>query len=440
MKARLRRFLRIVLFGAVVVALGFAIFGRGQVEQKKGFAGKKGDASAPVSVVAATAQVADVPVYLDGVGTTKALNTSNVTSLVDGTLLSVDYTEGQEVKEGEVLARVDPTTYQAQLDQAVAKKALDEAQLANARRDLERYINLVKTNAVTKQQEDTQRAMVAQLEAQAKLDQGAIDNAAAYLKWCTITSPLNGRTGIRLVDKGNVVHAASATTIVVVTQIQPIALLFTLPQQQLGQVNTAIAKAAPNRLTVEALGADNKTVIDRGTLQVVNNQVDQTTGTIQLKAEFPNANLQLWPGQFVNVRLLVDTLHNAVVVPPVAVQRGPPPNTNFVYVVQPDNTVSVKAVGVGQQTETQAVITRGVGAGDRVVTTGFTQLADKRAVTVAPAQAAQGAGGNGTAADPPGNGERAVDGKAGTGAGRPDDPSPAGGKRRKSEAAPGTAP
>jgi multidrug efflux system membrane fusion protein len=429
MQARLRRYVGILVIAAVIAAVGWAIFGRGQDPLKKGFAGKKGDANTPVSVVAATAQVADVPVYLDGVGTTKALNTANVTSLVDGTLLSVDYSEGQEVKEGDVLARVDPTTYQAQLDQAVAKKALDEAQLANARKDLERYVSLVKTNAVTKQQEDTQRATVAQFEAQVKLDQGAIDNAAAYLKWCTITSPINGRTGIRLVDKGNVVHAAAATTIVVVTQIRPIALLFTLPQQQLGQVNTAIEKTKPDKLTVEALGPDNKTVIDRGTLEVVNNQVDQTTGTIQLKAEFPNANLQLWPGQFVNVRLLVDTLHGVVVVPPVAVQRGPPPNTNFVYVVQPDSTVAVKAVGVGQQGETQAVITRGLAAGDRVVTTGFTQLADKRPVTVAPAQAAQGAGGS--VADPPANGAPAADGKRNPDADK---------RHRKSEAAPGSSP
>jgi multidrug efflux system membrane fusion protein len=430
MKAGLRRVIGLVIIAALVAAGVWAIAGRGPEQQKKGFAGKKGDANAPVSVVAATAALADVPVYLDGVGTTKALNTANVTSLVDGTLLSVDYGEGQDVKEGDVLARVDPTTYQAQLDQAVAKKAYDEAQLANARKDLERYVNLVKTNAVTKQQEDTQRAMVAQLEAQVKLDQGAIDNAAAYVKWCTITSPINGRTGIRLVDKGNVVHAAAAATIVVVTQIQPIAMLFTLPQQQLGQVNTAIAKAKPNKLTVEALGPDNKTVIDRGTLEVVNNQVDQTTGTIQLKAEFPNANLQLWPGQFVNVRLLVDTLHNVVVVPPVAVQRGPPPNTNFVYVVQPDSTVAVTAVGVGQQGETQAVITRGLSAGDRVITTGFTQLADKRAVAIAPAQAAQGAPGA-SVVDPPANGGQAVDGKHNAGADK---------RRRNSEAAPGSSP
>ena len=428
MRAGLRRLIGLLLVGAVVVVGALSIFGRGQVQQKKGLAGRR-DASGPVSVVAATAQTANVPVYLDGVGTTKALNTANITSLVDGTLLSVDYREGQDVKKGDVLARVDPVTYQAALDQAVAKKALDEAQLANAKVDLARYANLVKSNAIAPQQLDTQRTLVAQVEAQVKLDQGVIDNAAAYLRWCTITSPIDGRTGIRLVDPGNVVRAATATPIVVVTQIQPIALLFTLPQQQLGPVNAAIVKASAagtGPLVVEALGADNKTVVDRGKLQVVNNQVDQTTGTIQLKAEFPNTNLQLWPGQFVNVRLLIDTLRDVVVVPPVAVQRGPPPNTNFVYVIQPDDTVSVRAVSVGQQNETQAVVTRGVNAGDRVVTTGFTQLADKRPVTVAPAQAAEGVPA-GNAPAPAASGE-----KAGNGAQKAGATDKGGGKRRRS--------
>ena len=289
-----------------------------------------------------------------------------------------------------MLAQIDPTTYQAQLDQAVAKKALDEAQLANARVDLERYTNLVKTNAVTKQQVDTQRAQVAQLEAQVRLDQGAIDNARAYVNWCTIMSPLDGRTGIRLVDEGNIVHASDATGIVVVTQVRPIALLFNLPQQPLGQVNTAFAKAP---LPVEALGSDNRTVIDRGKLLVVNNQVDQTTGTIQLKAEFPNTELQLWPGQFVNVRLLIDTLRQVVVVPTASVQRGP--NGTYVYFVQPDSTVAVRPVTVKQQTEAQAVIDSGLQAADRVVTSGFAQLADKKRIAIAPeagAPAAQPSG------------------------------------------------
>ena len=437
MKAGLRRLVGILAVAALVAVVGLTMFGRGQVQQKKGSAGRR-DASGPVSVVAATAQTANVPVYLDGVGTTKALNTANITSLVDGTLLSVDYREGQDVKKGDVLARVDPVTYQAALDQAVAKKALDEAQLANAKVDFTRYTNLVKSNAIAPQQLDTQRTLVAQLEAQVKLDQGVIDNAAAYLRWCTITSPLDGRTGIRLVDPGNVVRAATATPIVVVTEIQPIALLFTLPQQQLGPVNAAIVKAnaaGTGPLAVEALGADNKTMVDRGKLQVVNNQVDQTTGTIQLKAEFPNTNLQLWPGQFVNVRLLIDTLRDVVVVPPVAVQRGPPPNTNFVYVIQPDDTVSVRAVSVGQQNETQAVVTRGVNAGDRVVTTGFTQLADKRPVTVAPPQAAEGAPA-GTAPAPAASGE-----KAGSGAQKSGGTDKGGGKRRRSsDGAPGATP
>jgi membrane fusion protein, multidrug efflux system len=434
MRAGIRRLIGILLVGALVVVVGMSMFGRGQVQQKKGFAGRR-DTSGPVSVVAATAQTANVPVYLDGVGTTRALNTANVTSLVDGTLLSVDYREGQDVKKGDVLARVDPVTYQAALDQAVAKKALDEAQLANAKVDLERYNNLVRTKAIAPQQLDTQKALVAQLEAQVKLDQGAIDNAAAYLKWCTITSPIDGRTGIRLVDQGNVVRAATATPIVVVTQIQPIALLFTLPQQQLGPVNAAIAKASAagtGPLVVEALGADNKTVVDRGKLQVVNNQVDQTTGTIQLKAEFPNTDLQLWPGQFVNVRLLIDTLRDVVVVPPVAVQRGPPPNTNFVYVIQQDNTVSVRAVAIGQQNETQTVITRGLESGDRIVTTGFTQLADKRPVTIATTQAADGAQTTAPAS---------VDGaKSGSGEQKTGGADKAGKRRRSSGGAPSATP
>src|SRR5262249_10527909 len=233
------------------------------------------------------------------------------------------------------------------------------------------------------------------------------------------------------------VRAATATPIVVITQIRPIALLFTLPQQQLGQVNAAMSKAnaaGAGPLVVEALGGDNKTVVDRGKLQGVNTQDDQTTGTITLKAEFPNKTLQLWPGQFVNVRPLVDTLHGVVVVPPVAVQRGPPPNTNFVYVIQPDNTVSVRAVAVGQQNETQAVITSGVNAGDRIVTTGFAQLADKRAITVAQAEGAPGA----TPAAAPTTGDKAGNGNAEEKTGGAD--KARGKRRRSSDAAPSATP
>ena len=382
--AGFRRFLTIVVVGAVLVVVAMMIFAPGSQRQRN--AGRSGNPEGPIPVLAAEARIADVPVYLDGVGTTRALNMVTVHSQVDGTLVSVNFREGQDVKAGDVLARIDPTTYQAQLDQALAKKALDEAQLANARLDLERYTNLLKSNAVNRQQVDTTRALVAQLEAQVRLDQGAIDNARAYVNYCTIVAPISARVGIRLVDQGNLVHASDPTGIAMLTQIRPISVLFTLPQQQLGQVNKAFAKAP---LSVEATESDSKQVLDRGTLQVVNNQVDQTTGTVQLKAEFPNADLQLWPGQFVNVRLLIDTLRQVVVVPTAAVQRGP--NGAFVYLLQPDSTVSVRPVGVTQQDEAQAVIANGLQAKDRVVTSGFAQLADGRKVTVSGATGATGA-------------------------------------------------
>src|SRR4051795_4395834 len=259
----------------------------------------------PVPVLAATPRVQDVPVYLDGVGTIRALNTVTVRSQVDGKLLSVNYTEGQQVERGFVLAQIDPTTYQAAYDQAVAKKALDEATLANARIDFERYTRLVASNSIARQQLDTQKMLVAQQEAQVKLDQAQIENAKAILDYTQIVAPITGRTGIRQVDQGNVVHASDANGIVVITQLQPLSVLFTLPQQQLGEVNRAFAAGA---LPVDAFGPDNKTVVETGVLKVVDNLVDPSTGTIKLKAEFPNREMQLWPGGFINVRLLTHTL------------------------------------------------------------------------------------------------------------------------------------
>jgi len=336
----------------------------------------------PVPVIAAQSRRADVPVYLDGVGTVRALNTVTVRPQVDGKLLSVNYTEGQQVEAGFVLAKIDPVTYQAAYDQVVAKKAQDEATLANARLDLARYARLSSTNAVTVQQYDAQKATVAQLEAQVRLDQAAIDNAKAILDYTSIVAPIAGRTGIRQVDQGNIVHASDATGIVVITQLQPISLLFTLPQQQLGDVNRAFEQRPP--LAVDAFGPDNKTVIETGVLRVVDNQVDQTTGTIKLKAEFPNRDLQLWPGGFVNVRLTINTLKDVVVVPTAAVQRGP--RGTFVYVVQPENKVAVRQVSLAQQDETQAVIDKGLDAGERVVTTGFARLTNGAEVAVTNAE------------------------------------------------------
>ena len=376
-----RRFLTIAIVAIVVVGGAAAVWSQIQRPQqlRPGRGGFAGDG--PVPVIAAATSRADVPVYLDGVGTVRALNTVTVRAQVEGKLLEVAFKEGQDVKRGQVLARIDPTTFQAQLDQAIAKKAQDEATLANARIDLERYIRLVASNSVARQQLDTQKATVTQLEAQVNLDQAAINNVRAILQYTTITAPLDGRTGIRLVDEGNIVRGSDATGIVVITQLQPISVLFTLPQQQLADVTRALSKGAP---VAEVFGADNKTVIDRGTLQVVDNQVDQTTGTVKLKAEFPNKDLQLWPGQFVNVRLLIDTLQQVVVAPTAAVQRGP--TGIFVFVVQADNTVAVRPVTVSQQSETQAVIATGLQADERVVTTGFARLTSGTDVVVTNAE------------------------------------------------------
>jgi multidrug efflux system membrane fusion protein len=267
--------------------------------------------------------------------------------------------------------------YKAQFDQAVAKKAQDEALLANQRLDLLRYQQLAASNAGSKQQADTQRAVVAQQEALVNSDQAAIDNQQAMLGYTKIIAPLSGRAGLRQVDQGNIIHASDITGLVIITQLQPIAVQFSLPQQQIVRVNAASAKGA---LTVDVFGNDGITVVDSGKLTGIDNQVDPTTGTLKLKAEFPNASFQLWPGQFVNVRLKVDTLAKAVVVPTSAVQRGPA--GTFSYVIGDGDIVAAKPVVVTQQNETDAVIASGLSASDRVVTTGFANLADGAKVIV----------------------------------------------------------
>jgi multidrug efflux system membrane fusion protein len=330
-----------------------------------------------VPVLSAQAHLANVPVYLEGVGTVRALNTVTVRALVDGTLLDVNFQEGQDVKQGEVLARIEPTIYEAQLDQQLAKKAVDEAQLVNAKKDLDRYSRLMTTNAVAIQQLDAQKALVSQLEAQIKLDEAMIKSAKASLDYCTIVAPIAGRTGLRQVDRGNVVHVVDATGIVVITQIEPIAVVFSLPQRHLGRIEKALAKG---ELKVEAVDPDEDSVLDMGRLTVINNQIDQTTGTVQIKAQFPNTARQLWPGQYINVRLLIDTLMQAVVVPTAALQLGP--KGAFVYVVQPDMTVAVRPVGVTQRNAAQSVIAQGLQPSEQVVTSGFAQLADRQRVIV----------------------------------------------------------
>jgi multidrug efflux system membrane fusion protein len=301
---------------------------------------------------------------------------------VDGKIMEISFTEGQDVPKGYVLAKIDPVTYQAAYDQTVAKKAQDEAQLANARLDLDRYTRLAAANAVNKQQLDTQRALVAQLEAQIKLDQAAIDNARAVLSYTDIVAPIAGRTGIRLVDVGNLVRGAEATGIVILTQLRPISVFFSLPQQNLPDLTKGMAEG---ELPIDALTPDGRSALDKGKVKVIDNQVDQTTGTVKLKAEFPNENLQLWPGQFVNVRVLIDTLRQVVVVPTAAVQRGP--NGTFVYVVKDGaRSVTVRPVTLTQQDDLRAVVATGLQADEQVVTTGFARLTEGAQVTVSNAE------------------------------------------------------
>jgi membrane fusion protein, multidrug efflux system len=378
--SRLGRLIRRTFALAFFAALaGAVVYVSMLPEVQRQFTGRRAARmqAGPVPVTVAQARIDNVPLYLEGVGTAKARSTVTVRPQVDGRILSIHFKEGQDVKRGDVLAKIDPATYQAQLDQTVAKKTLDEADLENAIVDLDRY-NKLGAGLVIQKTIDTQRALVEKLKAQLKVDDAAIANAKAYLEYTTIVAPIDGRTGIRMVDEGNLVRGSDLSQgIVVITELRPVSVLFTLPQQQLLQVNKAQAKGA---LTVEALGADGRQ-IDRGTLQVVDNQVDPATGTIRMKAEFPNAELQLWPGQFVNVRLLIDTLEGVVVIPTPAVQRGPN-NSTFVYVLGPEDIARKRTITVAHLTETLAVVSSGIGAKEKVVTTGFTRLKDGATVTL----------------------------------------------------------
>jgi multidrug efflux system membrane fusion protein len=329
-----------------------------------------GNGGPPVPVLTATAKSSDVPVYIEGVGTGKARQSVLIRSQADGTLLSLNFVEGQDVKAGDLIAEIDPRLYQATLDQNLAKKASDEAVLANALLDLDRYKALIVTKAATQQQLDTQKATVAQDEAQVKLDRAMIDSARTSLSYCHITTPISGRTGIRVTDAGNLIHATDTTGLVTVSQIQPLDVLFTVPQQQLTRI---IPASLNGTLEVEALDNDGASVVDKGKLDVIDNTIDPTTGTVKLRAVFPNPKLALWPGIFINVRLLVETLHNTVVVPVAAVQRGP--KGAFVFVADQHKAV-MRPMTLGQQDDKQAVVTTGVQPGDVVVTTGFSKLAD----------------------------------------------------------------
>ncbi len=317
----------------------------------------------PIAVDMASASHVDVPIYLEGLGTVQAFYTVTVTARVDGELQKIAFTEGQQVHKGDLLAQIDPRPSQAAYEQAIATKAKDAATLENAKRDLERFILLQPEDLASKQTVDTQRATVDQLKAQVQVDQAMVDNARTQLDYTRITSPIDGRTGIRLVDPGNIVRAAATTGIVVVTQVQPIAVIFTLPEEQLGAVGAALAAGT---VPVTTLSRDGNTELDQGTLRLIDNEIDQTTGTAKLKAIFANTRNTLWPGQYVNARVLVRTERNALTLPSSAVQLGP--NGPFTYVVRSDSTLEARPLQLGGESGGKTVIRSGIALNERVVT------------------------------------------------------------------------
>jgi membrane fusion protein, multidrug efflux system len=327
----------------------------------------RGGPGGPVPVVVGLVQKRDVPIYLDGIGTVQAYNTVTVHPQVSGTLTTVAFKEGQDVKKGDLIAVIDPRPFQAALDGAVAKKNQDIAQLNNAKVLLDRDTDLFKKGVLDHQTYDTQRFMVDQLDATVKADQAAIDNAQTQLSYTQITASFDARCGIRQVDQGNLV--SSGSTLVVLTQLKPISVIFTLPQQNLIEINEASSHGA---LKVTALDSTQSKALAEGTLAVVDNEIDTTTGTIRLKANFPNEDLKLWPGQFVNTRLLVSTQKDGLVVPASVVQRGP--NGTFAYVITPKNTAEMRTVEVGQIDGGQALINSGLQDGERVVVDGQYKL------------------------------------------------------------------
>jgi membrane fusion protein, multidrug efflux system len=321
----------------------------------------------PVSIPVTVAQVqnADFKVYLNGLGTVQPYETVTVRSRVDGELTKVVFRQGQMVNEGDLLAQIDPRPYQAALDQALAKKAQDEANLKNAQLNLQRYTTLNRQEFSTRQQLDTQQASVDQLDAQIKGDQAAIDNAQTQVSYTTIRSPLSGKTGFRFIDPGNIVHAADTMGIVTIVKLQPISVVFTAPEGEVPQINNALAAGT---VPVTALSSDGSKTLSQGHLALVDNKVDQASGTISMKATFENTDNVLWPGLSVTTRLLVETLTRVTVIPEAAIQHGP--NGLYAFVVGDDNKAEMRNIKIGQEDDDQAVVLQGLSPGEKVVTAG----------------------------------------------------------------------
>jgi multidrug efflux system membrane fusion protein len=353
----------------------------------KGSGRGAGGANFTVPVVVAATVNGDLPVYLNGLGTVTPLSTVTVRSRVDGQLINVAFKEGQFVKEGELLAQIDPRPFQVQLEQAEGQLAKDMAQRKDAEVNFERFKLLFKEGVIPQQQLDTQGASVGQFDGAIKTDQAQIDNAKLQLTYSRITAPNSGRIGLRLVDPGNIVHATDTNGLLIITQIQPIAVIFTLPQDQLPQVFDKLHKAGAQQLTVEAFDRDNIAKIATGKLLTIDNQIDTTTGTYKLKAIFSNEDSSLFPNQFVNTHLLVDTKRNLKLIPLAALQRGP--QGTYVYVVGGDKTVKIHNVTVAQTTGGTIGVSDGLEPGDLVVTDGQDKLQDGTKVipNLAPASA-----------------------------------------------------
>jgi len=338
-----------------------------------------------VPVVVATAQRGDLPVYFDGLGTVTAFNTVTVHSRVDGQITKINFQEGQFVHQGESLLEIDPRPYQVQLEQAEGQLAKDQAQLRDVQVNYERFQLLYKEGVIPKQQLDTQGAQVGQFEGSIKADQGTIDSAKLQLVYSHVIAPISGRIGLRLVDIGNIVHATDTNGLLVITQLQPIAVIFSLPQDQLPQVASKLRNG--EHLVVDAYDRDDTTNIESGKLLTIDNQIDTTTGTYKLKAVFNNDRNLLFPNQFVNVHLLADVKKNLVIVPASAIQRGP--QGTYVYVVQSGNTAKIQTVTIAQTTANTVGLSAGLNAGDVVVVDGQDKLQDGSQVnpTTAPAAA-----------------------------------------------------
>ena len=366
---RIRLTFWLLVLIAVVLAVWFLQAQRSGVHRQPATSRHAGGAM-PVPVGVGTARRGDIPVYLDGLGSVTALFTVTIHTRVDGQLMGVYYREGQEVHAGDLIAEIDPRPFQVQLEQAEGQVARDQALLANARLDLERYRTLIAQEAIPKQQLDTQVAAVQQTEAAIKIDQAAIDSAKLQLAYCRITAPISGIIGLRLVDPGNIIHASDTSGLLVIAQVQPITVVFTLPEDSLPAVLRKLRAGAA--MPVDAYNRDKSQRLASGRLLAVDNAIDPSTGTLRLKAEFENRQGSLFPNQFVNVRLLVDVRRNQVIIPSAAVQHGS--QGTFVYVIKPDNSAELRPVTLGVSEGSDTSIGKGLQAGESVVVDGSDKL------------------------------------------------------------------